>query len=247
MTKWTQKKEFGNFYVEQSEDNSSICLLTLNDNENKFNNVNLKHWNDALDYVESIEDVSCLVVTATSPKFFSTGLDLDWVMSVERPVFAGFIKGFQTLLARLLVFPMPTVVAINGHAFAGGAMCAMAFDFRVMKEDRGFFCLPEIDIHIPLTPGMDIILQSKITNKILYRDVVLLGKRFGGKEAAKLQLVDFAEKDELSKAVEIAEKVFSKGKDRHTYGALKREMFRNQTTVLRAGEFGESNKIQSKL
>ena len=47
------------------------------------------------------------------------------------------------LFARVLAFPRITVAAINGHAFAGGGMLALAHDFRVMRSDRGYFCLPE--------------------------------------------------------------------------------------------------------
>ena len=33
-------------------------------------------------------------------------------------------------------------------------MLALAHDFHVMRSDRGFFCLPEIDLRLPLHPGM---------------------------------------------------------------------------------------------
>lgn len=68
-----------------------------------------------------------------------------------------------------MAFPVPTVAAINGHAYAAGRswhggtmnlifllgmMLALGHDIRIMREDRGYLCLPEVDIHLPFSPGM---------------------------------------------------------------------------------------------
>lgn len=47
-------------------------------------------------------------------------------------------RGVQSILAKLLAPPMPTVAAVTGHAFGGGAMLGMAHDWRVMRTDRGY-------------------------------------------------------------------------------------------------------------
>ena len=39
---------------------------------------------------------------------------------------------------RPLQLPIPTVAAINGHAFGAGMMFAVAHDYRLQREDRGF-------------------------------------------------------------------------------------------------------------
>ena len=71
----------------------------------------------------------------------------------------GYVSVVQHLLARVLALPVPTVAAIQGHAFAAGAMLTLSHDARVMRADRGFWCLPEVDIHIPFTPGMSALIQ----------------------------------------------------------------------------------------
>ena len=45
---------------------------------------------------------------------------------------------------------------------AGGCGLATAHDFRVMRADRGFWCLPEADIGIPFTRGMSALIQARL-------------------------------------------------------------------------------------
>ena len=75
-----------------------------------------------------------------------------------------------------------TVAAINGHAFAGGAMLATAHDHRVMREDRGYWCLPEVDLGLPLTPEMFGVLEAHLPRQAL-ADAALTGRRYSGPEA----------------------------------------------------------------
>lgn len=166
--------------------NESIYTLHLGEGENRFSLLALDEIAAALDEVEAAAPAA-LVTTATG-KFFSNGLDLEWLIahSDEAQMYVGRIHG---LLARMCVFPVPTVCAVNGHAFGAGSMFAMAHDFRVMRRDRGFFCFPEVDINIPFTPGMSALIQAKISPQTAVA-AMTTGRRFGGVEAARVGLVD---------------------------------------------------------
>ena len=52
----------------------------------------------------------------------------------------------QQLLAKLMTLNVPTMAVINGHAYAGGLILALAHDFRIMKQNSGVLCLSEINI-----------------------------------------------------------------------------------------------------
>jgi enoyl-CoA hydratase/carnithine racemase len=73
-----------------------------------------------------------------------------------------FFYQLNQLFRRVVTFPLTTVAAISGHAFAGGAILACAFDFRYMRSDRGYFCFPEVDLGIPFLPGMNALLKKAI-------------------------------------------------------------------------------------
>jgi enoyl-CoA hydratase/carnithine racemase len=202
--------------------------------ENRFNRPFLDALNGALDAVEASRGPAALVTTGGEEKFYSNGLDLAWMAGDGKDEGPRFVSGVLATLGRLLTLPLPTVAAINGHAFAAGAMMALAHDFRVMRADRGFFCLPEIDIRIPLAPGMVALIESRLTPAV-FRDAILTGARIGGSDATARGIVDEAVPgpEVLPRAVERAAALA--GKDRETYGALKRGMYRGVFDVLAAG------------
>ena len=128
------------------------------------------------------------------------------------------------LFARVAALDVPTVAAINGHAFAAGGMLALAHDFRVMRADRGFFCLNEVDIGLPLHPGMIALVRNRLGQRTL-RDVVLTGARIGGTEARERGIADEAVPAAEVLPVAIARATALAQKDRGTYTALKRGIY----------------------
>src|SRR6478672_2811926 len=121
-----------------------IAVLNLGDDENRFSPDWLTTVNGYLDRIESGEAKA--LVTTGSGKFYSNGLDLDW-LAAHSDQHDWYVDRVQQVFARVLVAPVPTVAAINGHAFGAGSMLGMAHDFRVMRVDRGYYCFPEVDIH----------------------------------------------------------------------------------------------------
>jgi enoyl-CoA hydratase/carnithine racemase len=93
------------------------------------------------------------------------------------------------VLASLLRFPGATVAAVNGHAFGAGAILAAAADFRVQRIDRGYWCLPEVDLGMSMSDGFDAVLRAKLpTNAVL--QALVTGRRYGGEAALAAGLVD---------------------------------------------------------
>lgn len=215
----------------------NVFILTMQSGENRFNRPFLDALNGAFDEVEGSSEPAALVTTGAEPKFYSNGLDLAWLAGDGQQQGGAFVGDVMRFLGRVLALPLPTVAAVNGHAFAAGAMLALAHDFRVMRADRGFLCLNEIDIRIPLAPGMAALVRSRLAPASL-RDMVLTGARFGGDEACRRGMVDDAvpAAEVLPRAVARAAAVA--GKDRATYGALKRELYGDVLRVLAAGEMG---------
>jgi enoyl-CoA hydratase/carnithine racemase len=205
-----------------------VYVLDLGDGENRFHPDWLAAMNTALDEVER---TPAPLVTTASSRIYSNGLDLDW-LGQHGDQLQSYVAEVQGLLARVLAFPTPTVAAIPGHVFAAGAMFALAHDFRVMRADRGFFCLPEVDINIPFTPGMAALIQSRLTPAAAH-EAMTTGRRFGGADAATAGLVDQAvpEEDVLPTALTRARALT--GKNPQTLAAIKTQMYTGPLTALR--------------
>ena len=143
-----------------------VAVVTLNDGENHFNPRFLNSFLSVLDEIENQTKAKTLVVTSAHEKIFSNGIDLAWLVPVIQKGNVQEAKNFFNLLNRLfkriVTYPLLTVAAISGHAFAGGAILCCAFDFRFMRSDRGYFCFPEIDLGIPFLPGMNALLKKAI-------------------------------------------------------------------------------------
>lgn len=165
----------------------TYLVITMH-NEGKFNPDSLAAFNSALDQVDSNADIQCLIITGEE-KTFAQGLDLNYLTSAAPDESMAFVDSCMVMVARLLSAKIPVVSAVNGHAFGLGAMLVLASDYSVMREDRGYFCLPEIDLGMTLIPSMNALVKNKLSGNAL-RDLLLTGKRIGAGEAEALQVID---------------------------------------------------------
>lgn len=180
-----------------------VCVLHLGSDENRLNRASVDGINQALDELTAIEGNVSLVVTGDG-RFFSNGLDLEWLQTGAEE-FGPFVTDVEAVLHRFMLIDMVTVGAINGHAFAAGAMLAATLDFTVMAGTRGWWCLPEVDLGLPVTPAMFVALQSHIPRPAL-AEAALTGRRYTGEQALAAGIVSrIAEPDQvLDQAIEIA-------------------------------------------
>jgi len=198
-----------------------IAILELGDDENRFSPGFLDEIDSHLDDI--VAGGAHGLVTTAGGKFYTNGLDLDWLAAHGEQT-QWYVGRVQQLLARMLTLPIPTAAAVVGHAFGAGAMLALAHDFRVMRADRGYFCFPEVDIHIPFTPGMAALIQAKLAPQAAIA-AMTTGRRFGGGDAADIGIVDAtaAESAVTAAALDLLRPL--DGKDPGTLGAIKQTMF----------------------
>src|SRR5271165_5269823 len=198
--------------------------------ENRFSIEWLDEVNTALEQVQATAGPVALVTTGEG-KFYSNGMDLEWLAAA--PERAGeYLASIYRVLGRVLSFPAVTVAAVNGHAFGGGALLAVAHDFAVMRADRGFWCMPEADLGLPLTAEYAGVLRAKLPGRTV-QEALVTGRRYGGPDALAAGIVHrVATEDEVvAQAVKLAADLA--GKDRRTLAEHKRLLYGDAIKALR--------------
>ncbi|MBW1878648.1 MAG: enoyl-CoA hydratase/isomerase family protein [Deltaproteobacteria bacterium] len=205
---------------------AQVAVLTLDhERENRLHPELLEAFATALDDLEGDDGAQALVVTGADTKFFSNGLELNWLMQnaahLDRIV--DYLGAINALFARITLYPKPIVAALNGHTFAAGVFLSAHMDFRFMREDRGWVCLPESDINIPLLPGMIQICEAVMTPQG-FRQMYYTGRRFTAPEALAIGFVDEVHPEEALLPAAIAFASALGKKKTRTYAEMKRRI-----------------------
>jgi len=176
-----------------------LHLVTMNAGPNVICPEWQQRMLDILDTVEADCGKGAALILTGDDKFFCNGLNLEVVTQLAPEEMALFASRMAEIHKRFLVLPCPTIAAVNGHAFAGGAFMALSCDYRIMREDRGWFSVSEVDVGVPIPAPMMGILQGKLPANTA-RDAVLIGKRYTADEAIAAGIADGkAPVDELMK------------------------------------------------
>jgi len=165
----------------------NVALLSMSNGENRLNIEFAEAMLQALDDIEKKTAASALVVTSRHEKIWSNGLDLEWLMPAiasNDPRLNDFYSLQDKVMKRILMYPMITVAALNGHTFAAGAILSCCFDFRFMRADRGFVCFPEVDINVPFLPYVPLLIKKTMPANMMV-EAGLTGRRFTAAELEK--------------------------------------------------------------
>lgn len=200
-----------------------VLVVHLGDGPNTVDEALLSALEGALDAVEADAAVRGLV-TIGDGKAYSQGYDLELFGTFEGGALQAFIDRSVVLLARFLTAPVPTVAALNGHTFGWGAMFALAHDQRVQRADRGWFCLPEVDLGLQFHPLQLSLIQAKLSPAAV-SESILAGRRWDAEAAHHAGVVDATatEADLLRAAVDLA--LARSGKERGIVSALKADLY----------------------
>ncbi len=212
-----------------------VFVLTMDDGENRWNTTFVRAIDAALDEVAASTGPAALVTASSSPKFFSNGIDLDWISSPEGHPGGdrgAFGAEFMALMARVMTFEMPTVAAIGGHAFGAGLMVSLCHDVRVMREDRGYLCANELEIGMSIPHAELALFRHKLSMPV-FHETVQLARRWTGPDALAAGMVQAvaAQPDVVPAAIERAAALAHLAKDRALFQWSKESIYGENAAI----------------
>ncbi|KAK7374815.1 hypothetical protein VNO80_08256 [Phaseolus coccineus] len=209
------------------EKRGNVFILTLTgDGEHRLNPTLLDSIQSSLRRVRQEATVSSALITTAHGKFFSNGYDLAWAQSSrERMILMDSL--LRSVVSDLLTLPMPTIAAVTGHASAGGYILALAHDYVLMRRDRGFLYMSELDINLVIPAWFCALVEAKVATPAARRHIVMTAAKLKAEDAVRLGVIDSAHSsagETVEAALDLAARLVKRGWDGHVY-AQNRKVF----------------------
>ncbi|CAK9308791.1 unnamed protein product [Citrullus colocynthis] len=222
----------------------NIFLLTLSGpGEHRFNpelldaiRSSLRQARSEAESAAAGNSSSFALITTAEGKFFSNGYDIDWAKtSMNQKILMD--NKLKSVLSDLITLPMPTIAAVSGHASAAGFILAMSHDYILMRRDRGFLYMSELDIRQVIPQWFAVLVKSKIGSAAARREVVLKAPKLTADKALEMGIIDSAHdgaEETVAAAVRLAEDLVARKWDGHAYAGNRMELLSEVLNVIGA-------------
>ncbi len=150
------------------------------------------------------QGVRCVVLTGAGDKAFCGGGDLKERHGMSTEQWTRQHEIFERQYWALLDMPIPTIVALNGHAYAGGLEMALTCDFMYASA-KARMALTEVTLGIMPGAGGTQLLPRAVGERRA-KEILMTGRPFTAQDALSWGLVNavFEPSEVLAKALETA-------------------------------------------
>jgi len=180
-----------------------VATIRLNNGKvNALNHEVFAELNAALDQAEQDQAV---VILAGRPGIFSGGYDLK-EMQKSRQTAIELVAVGSRLARRLAAFPLPVIVACEGHAIAKGAFLLLSADYRIGAKGPFRIGLNEVAIGMTMHHAGIEMARDRLLAPYFYRSVVT-AEMFTPEVACQAGFLDEVQEPEavLQRALETAQ------------------------------------------
>lgn len=196
------------------ENKNGVIVLTIN-RETSLNALNKQVFDDLDQFFskgyKTVSDLKGVIITGSGSKAFAAGADIKEFMDFSVDEAQALSKRGHDVFDSIERFHVPVIAAVNGFALGGGCELTLCCHLRIAGE-KARFGLPEVNLG--LVPGYagtqrlhQIVGKAKALEMLMTTDMV------GADEAARIGLANYVvpQGEEVSKAIELIDKISSKG------------------------------------
>lgn len=232
----------------------NVFVLTLTgDGEHRLSLALIDSIKAALSRVRSDATPGVALVTTAEGRFFSNGFDLNWATASG----SGFmdrlqlmVDRFEQIVADLFSLPMPTIAAVSGHAAAAGFMLAISHDYVLMRKDRGYLYMSELDIGLQFPDYFMALMRSKIAAPRARRNVELRAAKLTAARAVEEGIIDAAHDgagETVEAAMRLGEELAGRKWKGEVYAGIRKGAFPEVCEVLGLVEEKKATATASRL
>jgi enoyl-CoA hydratase len=189
------------------------ALITINrpDKLNALNGHTIDELENVFESIKHNSGVFVIVITGSGVKAFVAGADIAELNKLDVMSAKEFSEKGNRVFRKIETIDKPVIAAINGFALGGGCELALACHIRIASENAKF---GQPEVNLGIIPGYGGTQRlARLVNSARALEIILTGDMISAEEALRIGLVNkvFSQAELISKTLELAEKISSKG------------------------------------
>lgn len=195
------------------EKKGAVAVVTISRPEklNALNNATLVELKDVFQSLTRDDSVTAIVLTGAGEKAFVAGADIKELSESNLHTGGEFAKFGQEIFNLIEQSAKPVIAAVNGFALGGGCELALSCHVRLASKNAKF---GQPEVNLGIIPGYGGTQRlTRLVGKGTAMELILTGDLISADEAYRIGLVNkvYDQSELLDKAIELAEKISSKG------------------------------------
>jgi len=193
------------------KNHTGIVTINRPDKLNALNSQTVSELEDVFNEIKNNSEIFVVVVTGSGEKAFVAGADISELNKLDVISAKAFSENGNRIFREIETLGKPVIAAVNGFALGGGCELALACHIRIASENAKF---GQPEVNLGIIPGYGGTQRlARAINSARALEMILSGDMVSAEEALSIGLVNkvFSSAELLTKTLELAEKISSKG------------------------------------
>jgi enoyl-CoA hydratase len=193
------------------KNHTAVVTVNRPDKMNALNGQTMDEFANVFESIKTNEEIFVVIITGSGEKAFVAGADISELNKLDVLSAKEFSEKGNKIFRMIETLDKPVIAAVNGFALGGGCELALSCHLR-FASDNAKFGQPEVNLGI--IPGYGGTQRlARLVNSARALEMILTGEMINADEAYRIGLVNkiFPQTELLTKSLEFAEKISSKG------------------------------------